>query len=101
MGDAINGVTIERYALLLAKMDSIKADKEKCIRIAEAAGISRENWKTAHKGWQERMIDPADMGRTAGRFNALWRAAINNEQRGNSIESENRNPLDSSFSEET
>lgn len=76
MDDTINGVTIERYAYVLAKMNDVLDDKEKCVRIAESEGISRDNWKNAHKGWQERMIDPTDMGKTASEFVYLWKSAL-------------------------
>ena len=74
--DAINGITIQRYADLCAKMDDVLKDKEECIRIAESEGIKRSDWEAAHNGWQVKLTDPSDMGHTASKFVALWQAAI-------------------------
>jgi hypothetical protein len=74
--DAINGITIERYAELRAKMDDVIKDREKCVRIAESEGIKRADWEAAHEGWQVKFADPSDMGRTASKFMPLWEAAI-------------------------
>jgi hypothetical protein len=59
--DAINGITIERYAELRAKMDDVIKDREKCIRIAESEGIKRADWEAAHEG--QRFTDPSDGGK--------------------------------------
>ena len=75
--EPINGITIEKYAELCAKMDDVFKNNAACIRIAEKEGISRANWEAAHEGWQSRITDPADMGKTASRFNSLWQLALN------------------------
>lgn len=72
----INGIDIEKYAELCARMNDVFKDKEACTKIAESEGISRTNWEAAHKGWQERITDPSDMGKTASRFVPLWQAEI-------------------------
>lgn len=74
--EMINGISIEKYAELCAKMNDVFKDKEACIKIAGSEGITRENWNAAHEGWQFRITDPSDMGKTASMFNSLWRAAI-------------------------
>ena len=76
MKDAINGITIERYAELRAKMDDVITDREKCLRIAESEGIKGTDWEAAHKGWQMRFTDPSDGGKTASKFVPLWQAEI-------------------------
>ncbi len=78
--DPINGITIEKYAELCAKMDDVFKNNAACLRIAEKEGISRANWEAAHEGWQSRITDPADMGRTASHFNSLWNQALNKKE---------------------
>lgn len=73
---AIGGITLEKYAELCARMDDVIRDKEACIKIAQSEGVSRDSWEKAHEGWQERITDPADMGRTASRFMPVWRREV-------------------------
>jgi hypothetical protein len=73
---AIGGITLEKYAELCARMDDVIRDKEACIKIAQSEGVSRDSWEKAHEGWQERITDPADMGRTASRFVPLLLAEV-------------------------
>jgi hypothetical protein len=73
---AIGGITLEKYAELCARMDDVIRDSEACIRIAELHGFTRDNWEKAHEGWQERITDPADMGKTASRFVPLWKSEV-------------------------
>lgn len=56
-------------------MNDVLRDKEECALIAQREGIKRSDWESAHKGWQERITDPADMGRTASRFVDIWNNA--------------------------
>jgi hypothetical protein len=80
--ESICGITLERYAELCAKMNDVISNKEECIRVARSEGIKISDWESAHKGWQERITDPADMGKTASRFVDIWnRATGNNNQR--------------------
>ncbi len=72
----IGGISLEKYAELCAKMNDVLRDTEACIKIAEEEGYKRENWEKAHEGWQERITDPADMGKTASRFDPFWRGEI-------------------------
>ncbi|MBZ0203629.1 MAG: hypothetical protein IT281_01180 [Ignavibacteria bacterium] len=74
--DAINGITIERYAELCAKMNDVIKDKDACIKIAASEGIRKVDWEAAHKIWQSIMTDPSDMGRTASAFEKSWHAAL-------------------------
>lgn len=71
----INGVTIEQYAELCALMADTGGDESKEIAIAEANGVSGDNWLAAKKGFTARMSDPADMGKTAMAFMPLYQAA--------------------------
>lgn len=73
---AIGGITLEKYAELCARMDDVIRDSEACIKIALSEGVSRDSWEKAHEGWQERITDPADMGKTASRFVPLWKSEI-------------------------
>ncbi len=75
--EPINGISIEKYAALCAKMKDVLMDKEACAKIAKQEGITGENWDAAHEGWQYRITDPSDMGKTASRFDSLWQAALN------------------------
>ncbi|MEO8511956.1 MAG: hypothetical protein ABI543_00220 [Ignavibacteria bacterium] len=74
--EPINGISIEKYAELCAKMNAVLKDNEACAKIAESEGITRENWNAAHEGWQYRMTDPSDVGKTAARFVPLWQKAV-------------------------
>lgn len=74
--EPINGISIELYAELCAKMNDVLKDNEACATIAESEGITRENWNAAHEGWQLRITDPSDMGKTASRFDSLWLSAL-------------------------
>ena len=76
--EPINGIGIEKYAALCAKMDDVLSDKNACARIAKKEGISRQDWEEAHAGWQERITDPSDMGRTAAVSVMHWKVAKNN-----------------------
>lgn len=73
--EPINGIDIERYAKLCAKMENVLHDKRECAKIAKADGISKKDWEIAHSGWQSRITDPSDMGRTASIFVAEWKIA--------------------------
>ncbi len=74
--EAINGITIERYAELCAKMNDVFRNREACLKIAASEGIKKDDWEAAHKTWQARMTDPSDMGKTASVFQKSWQAAI-------------------------
>ena len=75
--DAINGITLKKYAKLCAQMKDVINNREACARIAREQGFKKPDWESAHKAWQERITDPADKGRTASRFVDIW----NNETR--------------------
>ncbi len=74
--EPIKGISIEKYAELCAKMSDVFNDQESCLKIAKQEGITKENWNAAHEGWQFRMTDPSDMGKTASQFDSLWQAAM-------------------------
>ncbi|HMQ78149.1 MAG TPA: hypothetical protein PKE39_07610 [Ignavibacteria bacterium] len=76
----INGISIKRYAELCADMDGVIDDKHACTKIAAAQGITRSDWEAAHSAWQEKITDPSDMGRTASRFVAHWKEAMNKKK---------------------
>jgi hypothetical protein len=73
--EPINGINIERYAGLCAKMENVLHDKSACAKIAKTEGINKSDWEAAHEGWQARITDPSDMGRTAAVFVAHWKIA--------------------------
>lgn len=79
--DDINGISIERYAELCAKMEEFLKDKEACARIAVSEGVKKDDWEAAHKQWQSKMTDPADMGKTASAFEKHWQIAIKSEKK--------------------
>lgn len=70
--DVINGIALEKYTELRVMMKDVIDNKEKCASIAHKQGVDRKDWEAAHKGWQEKITDPADMGKTASRFVDLW-----------------------------
>lgn len=73
--DTINGVTLEKYAELCALMAETGTDEAKQIAIAEANGVKADDWKAAKDGFTKKMMDPADMGKTAMAFMPLMQAA--------------------------
>jgi len=72
----ISRISIEKYAELCAKMDDIINDNEACVKVAESSGYSRTEWNSAHSGWQKRITDPEDMGKTASKFVECWQNEI-------------------------
>lgn len=56
-------------------MSDTAGDEAKEIAVAEANGVSGEDWKAAKSGFTARMSDPADMGQTALAFMPLLQAA--------------------------
>lgn len=75
--EQISRISIEKYAELCAKMEDIINDNESCVKVAESSGYSRTEWNSAHSGWQKRITDPEDMGKTASRFVECWQREIN------------------------
>lgn len=73
--NTVNRISLEIYAELCAKLDGQMEDNEECLRVAEESGYSRSEWNSAHTKWQEKITDPADMGKTASRFMHLWTEA--------------------------
>ncbi len=73
--DAINGVTLEKYADLCALMANTGGDEAKEIEIAEANRVNAADWKAAKAGFTAKMMDPTDMGKTAMAFMPLLQAA--------------------------
>ncbi len=70
-----NGVTIEKYADLCALMADTAGDESKEIAIAEANGVTGNDWLEAKKSFTAQMSDPNDMGKTALAFMPLYQAA--------------------------
>ncbi len=68
-------VSLETYANLCASMAETGGDLEKEYAIADAAGVSREDWTKAKEYYTAKMQDPADMGKTAMAFMPLFQAA--------------------------
>jgi hypothetical protein len=72
--DAINGVTLEKYAELCALMSDV-TDEAKQDSIAEGNGVKAADWRAAKDGFTRKMMDPSDMGKTAMAFMPLLQAA--------------------------
>jgi len=68
-------ISLEIYAELRAKADDQMDDNEACILLAEESGFTRSEWNSAHTKWQQKITDPADMGKTASRFMHFWKEA--------------------------
>ncbi len=73
--DAMNGVTLEKYAELCALMSETGTDEAKQDAIAEANGVKAADWRAAKDGFTKKMMDPSDMGKTAMAFMPLMQAA--------------------------
>lgn len=72
---AINGITLEKYAELVAKMSDCTTDAE-FARRAEESGISAFDFAAARRGWTARMEDTANRGKVALAFMPLYQAAL-------------------------
>jgi hypothetical protein len=72
----ISGITLERYAELLAKTIEAGEDESEILKIIEKDGIMASDWKRAKQGWSERMRDPADNGKTTALFMPLYESAL-------------------------
>jgi len=73
--DEFNGVTLQKYAELCALMADTGTDVAKQEAIAEANGVSKADWNAAKDGFTKKMMDPADMGKTAMAFMPLMQEA--------------------------
>ena len=78
-GDAlapIAGISLEKYAELCAKMANTPNDDEAFAQVAEANGVSREDWQAARAGWNARMEDTVTAGTVALAYMPLYQAAL-------------------------
>lgn len=78
-GDAlapIAGISLEKYAELCAKMANTPNDDEAFAAVAQANGVSREDWRAARAGWNERMESVATAGTVALAYMPLYQAAL-------------------------
>lgn len=66
--EPINGIALEKYAMLCALMAETGGDESKEIAIAAEQGVSADDWRAAKAGYLAKMQDPADMGKTAMAF---------------------------------
>lgn len=74
--EPIDGITLERYAELAAKMAHCDGDLEVCAQIAEAEGVDRATWESAMNGWNARMNEPATAATVALAYMPLYQAAL-------------------------
>ncbi len=74
--DPIEGISLERYADLCAKMKDCGGDLEVCASIAQQNGVDRAAWQAAMDGWNHRMQDPATAGEVALAYMPLYQAAL-------------------------
>lgn len=72
----IEGVALDKYAELCAKMKDTGGDADACARIAEENGVSRQAWEAAQKGWNARMADPTTAGTVAVAYMPLYQDAL-------------------------
>ncbi len=75
-------ISLEQYAELCVAMSDTGGDESKEIAIAEAAGVSADEWKASKAGYTAKMTDPADMGKTAVAFMPLYQAALDKRRGG-------------------
>ena len=73
--DPINGVSIEKYAELCARMADTDNDEFPRDRHRRSLWRPADDWLAAKAGWTARMCDPGDLGKTAMAFMPLYRDA--------------------------
>ena len=74
LDETIEGLTLERYAALMARLDLAAADKprgqpaevEARREALREAGVPAEAWSRAHAAFQDRIRDEASRGATKG-----------------------------------
>lgn len=74
--EPIAGITLEKYAELCAKMANTPNDDEAFVAVAEANGVSREDWVTARARWNARMEDVSTAATVALAYMPLYQAAL-------------------------
>lgn len=75
-------ISLEQYANLCVLMSDTAGDETQETAIAEAHGVSGEEWKTSKTAFTAQMSDPADMGKTAMAFMPLYQAALDKKRGG-------------------
>lgn len=74
--EPIEGISLEHYAELCAKMANCGGDLEVCVKIAAENGVDRQKWEAAMNGWNARMYDPATAAQVALAYMPLYQAAL-------------------------
>jgi hypothetical protein len=72
----INGISLEKYAELCAKMANCSINDDEFARIAAENGVARADWEAARKGWNERMENTATAPVVAIAYMPLYQAAL-------------------------
>jgi hypothetical protein len=72
----VAGVSLEKYAELCAKMADTPNDTDAFAAVAEANGVSREDWQTARNGWNARMENTETAATVALAYMPLYQAAL-------------------------
>lgn len=75
-------ISIEMYAELCAAMSDTGGDEAKELEIALSKGVSEAEWKESKSGYTAKMMDAADMGKTAMAFMPLYQAALDKKRGG-------------------
>src|SRR5687767_11757346 len=75
-------IALEKYAELCVLMTDTAGDEHKEIAIAEANGVSADEWNLSKAGFTAKMSDPSDMGKTAMAFMPLYQAALDKKRGG-------------------
>jgi hypothetical protein len=73
-------IAIEKYAELCVLMSDTGGDESIELAIAEQNGVSGDEWKTSKAGYTAKMMDLADMGKTAMAFMPLYQAALDKKR---------------------
>jgi hypothetical protein len=73
-------IAIEKYAELCVLMSETGGDESLELAIAEQNGVSGDEWKLSKAGYTAKMMDPADMGKTAIAFMPLYQAALDKKR---------------------
>ena len=73
---AIAGVSLEKYAELCAKMANTPNETDAFAAVAEANGVSREDWTAARAGWNARMENTSTAATVALAYMPLYQAAL-------------------------
>lgn len=72
----IEGVTMEQYAKLCARMARVGDDPDAFARIAAEQGVERARWEAARAGWTARLENPATARHIVLKYMPVYQDAL-------------------------